>query len=640
MVNMVDNGRYRPDIDGLRAVAVGLVVAYHFFPNHFKAGFIGVDVFFVISGYLISGIIMEQMEAARWGYREFYKRRINRIFPALAFILFVNLIIGWYALLPNEFRAIGKQITASVGFVANFTFWSEAGYFDSVADTKPLLHLWSLAIEEQFYILWPVILVLAFQRGFFWVVGGLVAASLIYSIYASFENPTAAYYSPISRFYELGVGGMLANIHRLVGEADNRWAQGLSMAGAVLLAAGMAVITKESPFPGIYGLLPTLGAAALIASGRNGFINRWFLAQKPMVWIGLISYPLYLWHWPLLVWAKTLTMTNVLGSVHRIGLICTSVALAALTYWFVERPFRSRNTTSTTTVLAGVTVVLGLIGILFWSGSIPNRLNDPKLEPVIAAANDWAYPSPGMVVQKTFLDYAFYRLPGNAPGATLYIGDSNMEQYAPRIAAVISHEQNVKSAIFATKAGCPFASPALARAKRDCAGKLDSIDSLVRSDEVTTVVLAQQWLDLNQLVTDEAAVQSFEQFLANIPDGKRIYIVLNIPTGIGFGLTDALKGSRLGNLTLNPARYRNASKAIAELRPLNTLIHTIAARHEASVIDPFDTLCRNEECMFTDDQGRPAYKDRTHLAASFSAKHATYLDQTINSGDLGRTERH
>lgn len=198
---MSENVNYRPDIDGLRTVAVGLVLGYHFFPNHIKAGFIGVDVFFVISGYLISTIILGQMNRGTWGYLHFYTRRINRIFPALVVVLGFNAALGWYSLVPNEFEQLGKHIAASAAFVANFAFWGEAGYFDSAADTKPLLHLWSLAIEEQFYIVWPLILAFASRRRFIWIVGLLALGSLVYSPYATFQDPTAAYYSPLSRFF-------------------------------------------------------------------------------------------------------------------------------------------------------------------------------------------------------------------------------------------------------------------------------------------------------------------------------------------------------------------------------------------------------------------------------------------------------
>lgn len=621
--------RYRADIDGLRAIAVGLVLGYHFFPNHIKAGFIGVDVFFVISGYLITSILIAQMERGGWGYLHFYTRRINRIFPALVLLLAFNAMLGWYALVPNEFSALGKQIAASAAFLANFSLWGEAGYFDPAADTKPLLHLWSLAIEEQFYIVWPILLVVALHRRFLPVVAILAIASLAYSSYAAIHAPTAAYYSPGSRFFELAIGGMLAYAHRNgVNFGTGHFGNLMSFAGAVLLIAGAILITKNSPFPGLYALLPTLGTAAFILAGPAALLNG-LLALRPLVWIGLISYPLYLWHWSLFVWAKTLMMSDVLSAAMRIGLIALSVALAALTYFLIERPIRTRNTGRLAVALASVAAFIGAIGILFWTGAIPNRLNDKALEPAIAAVSDWEYPSRDLAVQTNFVDYTFYRKNGPGRGMVLFVGDSNMEQYAPRIVSLIDQSGNGPGAIFATKGGCPFASPAMAAGRRDCAGKLAEIRRLAQSDEVKAVVIAQEWTGLSAMLDDRSLASSFRDFLREIPSGTRKYVVLGIPNGKGFGPADLLEGSRLRELRYRPTEYRNAADARASIAKLNALIRDIAEAEGATVIDPFDTLCKGDECRVATPDGRPAYKDRSHLSASFARAHADYIDATL-----------
>ncbi len=625
---MAENANYRPDIDGLRTVAVGLVLGYHFFPNHIKAGFIGVDVFFVISGYLISTIILGQMARGTWGYLHFYTRRINRIFPALVVVLGFNAMLGWYALVPNEFEQLGKHIAASAAFVANFALWGEAGYFDNAADTKPLLHLWSLAIEEQFYIVWPLVLAFALRRRFIWIVGVLAFGSLAYSIYLTLQNPTAAYYSPLSRFFELAIGGILAYWRLHGGDVGRPARHWWGLAGVVLLLSGALLITDASPFPGLYALLPTLGTAALIAAGPTAFPNR-LLSFPPMIWIGLISYPLYLWHWSLLVWAKTLVMTSSLGAAQRIGLVGLSIVLASMTYILVERPIRRRNTGGIALILAAAMTVIGVTGLLFWTGSVPNRLDRPDLERVVRAVNDWEYPSRDMAVEKSFLDYTFYRKQGGSGDAVLFMGDSNMEQYAPRISFLIDGHPGSPSAIFATKGGCHFASPELASGQRDCAGKLSEIHRLTRLNEVKAIVIAQQWLNLRAMVTNPKAAASFERFLETIPAGKRKFIVLSIPTGDGFGPRDLLTGSRLGDLEYRPAEYRDGSKARQKLIQLNSLIRQIAARQGAIVIDPFETLCSGTSCRVTDVDGNPAYLDESHLNASFARKHATYIDQTI-----------
>ncbi|RYY63558.1 MAG: acyltransferase, partial [Comamonadaceae bacterium] len=204
--------KYRPDIDGLRAVAVLSVLGFHAFPQWVKGGFIGVDIFFVISGFLISTIIFGSLQGKGFSYAEFYARRIKRIFPALVVVMAATFAFGWYILLPGEWQQLGKHVAAGAGFVSNFAFWGEAGYFDNAAETKPLLHLWSLAIEEQFYIFWPLLLGLAWKRR--WrmlaVIGAVAAASFLLNVSTIHSHRTAAFYSPLSRFWELMAGGMLA----------------------------------------------------------------------------------------------------------------------------------------------------------------------------------------------------------------------------------------------------------------------------------------------------------------------------------------------------------------------------------------------------------------------------------------------
>lgn len=627
--------QYRPDIDGLRTIAVGLVIAYHYFPNFLPGGFTGVDVFFVISGYLISTIILNQMASGSWRYAGFYTRRINRIFPALTLLLAGNLMLGWYALVPNEFHTLGKHVAASGGFLANAALWGESGYFDNAADTKPLLHMWSLAIEEQFYIVWPVILAatLAFSRlRFTLILGALACGSLIYSSHAAVTAPDAAYYSPLSRFFELAVGGLVAHVLRDGFRVSATARHLIAIAGLAAILIGAALITDSHPFPGYWALLPALGTAALILAGPANLVSRFGLSLRPLVWIGLISYPLYLWHWPLLVWTKLLTLSDTVPALHRLALIGLSVLLAAATWLLLERPLRRRNQTATAVTL---TCVMGLvigIGISFWAGLVTNRLSSPDLEKVVSAANDWNYPSREMELHSRFIDYSFYRRVGSGSTRVLFIGDSNMEQYAPRIEWLIDQQPGSPDAVFATKGGCRFAVPALADQQRDCRGKLASIDTLIKDPQTEAVVIAQQWLNLTAIADDPAIAAGFEQWLATIPSRIRKYIVLNIPTGDGFGPADQLSGSRLGQLTYQPATFRDGKAAQQQLERLNAVITDIASRHGAIVIDPFASLCDTRGCRITDSLGQPAYKDRAHLTASFAREAASFLDEVMLSG--------
>ena len=333
--------QYRPDIDGLRAIAIVSVVAFHAFPHALSGGFIGVDVFFVISGFLISSIIFSSLERSRFNLVEFYIRRIKRIVPALVLVLVSCLIAGWILLFSDEYRQLGTQIFGGAYFVQNFILLKETGgYFDSPAGVMPLLHLWSLAIEEQFYIFWPLLLVFVWRRewNFLRITGAIGIMSFMTNLYVTDRHPASAFFEPGSRFWELMVGGVLAYLVLHKPQYMERFGNAQSIIGAVLIVCGLIFLNKGRNFPGAWAMLPTFGAFLTISGGASSWINSRLLANKWMVWIGLISYPLYLWHWPLLVFMK---IVYVHASVlQNVLVLIIAVILSWLTYRFVERPFR------------------------------------------------------------------------------------------------------------------------------------------------------------------------------------------------------------------------------------------------------------------------------------------------------------
>ncbi|MBN3757653.1 acyltransferase [Paraburkholderia sp. Tr-20389] len=336
-----DSMKYRPDIDGLRAVAVSGVVIFHAFPSVLRGGFVGVDIFFVISGYLITNILLDELDHGHFSIRSFYARRIRRIFPALVFVLMFTYGLGWISLFKDEYKQLGKHIAASAAFVANLVFWNEAGYFDSAAETKPLLHLWSLGVEEQFYIIWPLLLAFVYRRRSNTaplILAGLVL-SLAINVVLIQHHPAAAFFSPLSRFWELLLGAMLAHSNRTQLAFNDASLHGMSIAGSVLCMVAMSCLNREMSFPGWWALVPTCGACLLIGSSRRAFVNEKVLSQPIMIWIGKISYPLYLWHWPLLSFATILAGRTPAPYV-RISLIAASIVLAWLTYILLERRIR------------------------------------------------------------------------------------------------------------------------------------------------------------------------------------------------------------------------------------------------------------------------------------------------------------
>ena len=358
--------KYRPDIDGLRAIAVLLVVGYHAFPSGVPGGFIGVDVFFVISGFLISTIIFQNLERGSFSFADFYSRRVRRIVPALLMVFVCCYAFGWFTLLPHEYEQLGKHIVSGAGFISNFVLWNEAGYFDNTAITKPLLHLWSLGIEEQFYILWPLALWLAYRNNVKWlvIIMAIASVSFLLNIWLIYRNSTATFYSPATRVWELLLGAALAD-KRCSEYFDGLGKQlraVLSVIGVCLLALGVGLITSDMHFPGFWALLPTLATAVLIAVGPQTVINRALLSNRVLVWLGLISFPLYLWHWPLLSFARIIE-GEVLSVAARFTIVSVSILLAWITYAAIEKPFRFGSYGShKALLLIGLLLIVGYIG--------------------------------------------------------------------------------------------------------------------------------------------------------------------------------------------------------------------------------------------------------------------------------------
>ncbi|HEX5278296.1 MAG TPA: acyltransferase family protein [Fluviicoccus sp.] len=412
--------KYRPDIDGLRAVAVLAVVVFHAFPDWLEGGFIGVDVFFVISGFLISSLIFENLDKGTFSFSEFYARRIRRIFPALLVMLISSLIFGWFALLPDELNQLGKHAAAGAGFVSNIVLWSEVGYFDSAADKKPLLHLWSLGIEEQFYMVWPLIVWLAWKKRFniLFLLMVAVLFSMGLNVKIVHQYPEAAFYSPATRFWELLCGSVLAwfslyeqsnagrfdgALRRLLaksrfqdGNLNRMIRDGFSVFGLLLVFGGFFILHENLSFPGFWACIPVMGALLVIWAGPEALVNRKLLANRMLVWIGLISFPLYLWHWPILAFGHII-YSGVPPFDVRIISMLVSVLLAWLTVKFIEKPLRFGNQRSRQKV-AGLSILMlgvALAGFVVYgtdfsrTHTFDNRLVKRKAEISIGSSLAW-----------------------------------------------------------------------------------------------------------------------------------------------------------------------------------------------------------------------------------------------------------
>jgi peptidoglycan/LPS O-acetylase OafA/YrhL len=330
---------YRPDIDGLRGISVVAVIAFHAFPDWVPGGFIGVDVFFVISGFLISGIIFDEMRSGAFRLRSFYARRIRRIFPALVLVLTATVLLGWWILLPQDMLHLGKQMLSSAAFAANFCFWFQSGYFSPDAHGFPLLHLWSLGVEEQFYIVWPLVILLLRRKPDRVFAAILIIAALSFLLnILSIDRHEADFYSPLTRAWELMLGAAAAWIMRRYPQPlSDREIEAIRIVGLAAILSAALVLNSRMRYPGWLALVPTAGSVLLVLSPDRGGATSYLMARGPIVSIGRISYPLYLWHWPLLVLAEAFKFST-LTELERLLVVAVSFALAALTYEWVEKP--------------------------------------------------------------------------------------------------------------------------------------------------------------------------------------------------------------------------------------------------------------------------------------------------------------
>jgi peptidoglycan/LPS O-acetylase OafA/YrhL len=650
---------YRPDIDGLRAIAVLAVIGFHAFPAWIRGGFVGVDVFFVISGYLISTILLTGMERGSFSFSQFYIRRLRRIFPALIIVLLGCLVAGWLALFSVEYMALGKHVAGSAAFISNFVLWNEAGYFDKAAVTKPLLHIWSLAIEEQFYIIWPLLLYLAWKRkaATLTLLLLLLVVSFAFNVRSAHPDPVADFYSPLTRFWELMAGAVLAylSLYREpllavfrklprpplqmfgAGAAPGSIACNVTAVTGLLLIVG-AVLTIDATreFPGWWALLPVIGTFLLIASGPLTWINNKVLATRGLVAIGLISYPLYLWHWPLLSFMRIVNGTAPSPAAAVLAILL-SFALAWLTYLLVEKPLRfGKSAPMKAVALLVVMAVIGSAGYFIHAeGGFAFR--NPDAEDLVAAAQDYEH-SPRLTLGNP-----------NAP-QTILVGDSTMEQYIPRVRKLIEQgtiDISRNRIIFDTRGGCPPI-PDIARVLGlACAPFIDKVLPTLDDDGVETVAFAAFWTaeftdadcylrsdPSKVLLRDSEAAQdralgNFAALISHLVGaGKRVFVLLETPSSNIYDPA-TLMPTGWRRLLARPKIPKSPTRSQMEnfVGKISDKIQRTAEAAGARVIKPFDYLCDSEFCPITDEDGHLMYFNYDHLRTSYVRDHATYIDQ-------------
>ncbi|MCH6585108.1 MAG: acyltransferase, partial [Proteobacteria bacterium] len=359
---------YRREIDGLRALAVIPVIFFHAGFQAFSGGFIGVDVFFVISGYLITSIILTEKTSGKFTLTNFYERRARRILPALFFIMLVCLPFSWLWLLPSDLNDFSKSLIVVPIFSSNFLFVNQSGYFDTAIELKPLIHTWSLAVEEQYYLLFPIFISFLWYKCWPWaarIIFVVALISLIFSNWGAHNYPTATFYLLPTRIWELFIGSLVALYlfnHNQNLLSERKTSSVLGIVGLLLIVFSIITFDEGTPFPSFYALIPTIGTALIILfSSQNELVGKW-LGNKLFVGLGLISYSAYLWHQPLFAFARIRSF-----SVPTTGLLLSlsllAIFLAYLSWKYVEKPFRDKNKFSQKQIF-----IFSLLGSLFFIG--------------------------------------------------------------------------------------------------------------------------------------------------------------------------------------------------------------------------------------------------------------------------------
>ncbi len=602
--------KHRDDIDGLRAIAVLPVLFFHLGISGFGGGFVGVDVFFVISGYVIALSLLKDFGQNRFSILAFYERRVRRIFPALIFTFAATSIAAWIFLLPSHLEDFSKSLVSSALFVSNVYFWKFSGYFENSALLRPLLHTWSLSVEEQFYIFMPVAMyaIWRFLKAR-WTLPflSILLASLALSIIATTTAPTANFFLLPTRAWELLLGVLLAV--RPLPRVSGIKAELLAALGLGLILFAVATYSKATSFPGLNALVPCLGAATLIYAGTGGSTGAGrILSLKPLVWIGLISYSLYLVHWPIVVFARYVTLREPTAG-ETVAIVVASIALAAFSWRFIEQPFRCPKTRVPRARLLlggvasmGLAATVGIAGVAL--GGAAWRFPDlPK--PVGDTADYW---KTGTCFLMGDLDYrkwdatACTRTTGAAENALLW-GDSFAAHYVPGILA--NADMMSANVMQYTAAGCPPVLDYYSYARPLCQDFNRHALEIIKRYGIKTVILSSRWTDL-----ESRGLDLVRNTIKTLQEAHVDVWLLGQSTEFA---SDAwVIGYRKG---------RGAKGVDAWPLAFDSAINARLEKHAggAYFVNPLDYLCRDEICAYREN-GELLYADYGHFSPAGSSR--------------------
>jgi len=647
-----ESHKYRRDIDGLRTLAVIPVVLFHLDVGSFSGGYMGVDIFFVISGYLITSIIAKDANEGRFDLQNFYERRIRRIFPAISVVTLASSIVAYKMLLPTELRDFGQSVVASTLFSSNVLFWLESGYFSGAAEGKPLLHTWSLAVEEQFYLVFPLLLVALIKvlpNTFRIILGVILLLSFSINLYLTKYYPDAAFYLIVGRFWELLLGSLLA-----LGCAIDLSQRGLreqaSCLGLALILAGVFLLDRATPFPGIAALLPCIGTVLIINAGIFGetVVSR-LLSMRVMTWVGMLSYSLYLWHWPLIVYTKQY-LARPLSSYESLILFVTMIIISFLSWKYIEAPFRDKSIFSKRRQ-----IFVGAASVIFISVSFgiaanithgfPGRVPE-KASLISNAIDDYI----------EFLPFSCFLSSIESFNGKLCVigqdkvekmefilwGDSHARSLIPGIAGAA--EENGFSGFFAGHEGCPplldvIKSTARKRVdSNSCSVFNDNVIDIIRSkDEVKNVILFARWVigvegvrlataphhtpyvflydDQTDLIAEKNNLLAFKRGIARtiealINAGKTVTIVGPLPE-IPANTSPAIALSAM--LGIERDFRPREDLVLARISQTLSVLEEMRVRYGVNILLPHQVLCKEAVCQ-VEANDIPLFHDDDHLS--------------------------
>ncbi len=601
--------KFRNDIQGLRAIAVLTVVIFHAWPNFLPGGFIGVDIFFVISGFLIGDILWREISANTFSLLNFYRKRVRRIFPALFVMLAITLFAGFFLLSPAALKELARTTVSATLFLSNVDFTMFSGYFDSVAETRPLLHTWSLSVEEQFYLFFPFVLLAVLRLAptqIVSIIGICILLLVGLSEWAVHHLNIAGYFLFPYRAFELLLGAFAAYVAAPKGSGSV--AAGI---GLTAIALSLVFLSPETPFPGIYALLPTVGAALVLWGGRSGCqgLTYRFLSVRPMLFFGAISYSLYLWHWPLLAYLRILVPDHP-SHVLISGVVVMSVLFGWLSWKLVEKPFAAAPVSRAPILVSGISglVVLSLVGSFVWfRGGFPTRFHPEALAYFASAEDVSPWRDTCHQENSTRVPYRETCVLGAQDASSVELavwGDS----HGTELAAALSERLPLRQI---TASACPPVIGTEIAGRSNCRSANDEVLDALRSDPSISLVVLAMNRDAYATQDQEPLQHGFKAVVVSLLEqGKKVVILQQLPNPNFDAPVVAGMAHHLGQ---DPTSRVFSWDGITQDHAWSGFDPGMAELPNVLVFDPVPVLCDDGKCALI-ARGKVQYFNHTHVS--------------------------